>query len=133
MPFKRFILALILLLGFASVATADGGFTGLISYKPNEICDCTPIEDRVLIYQESTGLSYYCGIRCAGVATGYNTELPGNFPHTFPPGWYRLSVDFHDNGCKHTTIQRVYHSDQLQTISLEVFGDYGTPSRPGGE
>jgi hypothetical protein len=119
---KRLIpLILILLFGLTTAASANGGFYGYVQYK-GPLCGCSWTLDKVKIVQESTGNTYYCGVRCGG-DPGYSS-MSNCDPFVYPPGYYTLTIIFYDSGCKYASFpQRIYHSTTDQEVDFVVHGD----------
>jgi hypothetical protein len=87
---KQILLALLLLLGLTSWASADSGFYGYVTFH---YCSCLNPQERVVIQPTSGGTAYLNGIDCGNPPydpPGYTTQ--GGTPQTFAPGNYYLKI-----------------------------------------
>ena len=124
---RHIFLGLILAIFISSMAFADGGFYGSITYKN---CDCSwpPYYDRVRIERtDQSGGPWYYGVDCGH--HGYSTQ--GGNPETFPPGQYTIGLVFGDSSnCTLTFFQGVTHGEDWQEVNLVAYRQ-GTPA--GGD
>ena len=132
MSARNLLLGLILVIFVSTVALADGGFYGSVTYKNCE-CSWPPNYDRVRIVRiDQVGGPWFYGVDCWG--PGYSTE--GGAPETFPPGRYQLVVALDENsecrkGLGGLSVV-VTHGDDWQEVNLIVRGPEGQP-RDGDE
>ena len=125
MSARHVLLGLVLAIFISSIALANGGFYGSVTYNH---CDCTWNEDYVKIQLVTGGQIYSYGIDCWG--PGYTTD-----PDTFEPGWYRLWVDFNEieGDCTASFPITVYHGEEDQEVNLKVQGNLPKPDGEGDE
>ncbi len=118
------LIGLLAIVFTASMAFADGGFHGTVSYRD---CEChSGSWDNVRIVNDATGAEHIARIHLTYPTSGtYGTQHT-----TFPEGYYSISVVLGDGSdCDHSYVQKVYHSDDPndQTVDLVVFGPTSQP------
>ena len=127
MSYKRLILTLIILLGFAAAAIPQtwGAFYGYVRYYN---CDCQQTVHHVWIRKAGQPGDYH-NVRCSGFP-GYSTGQ-----YTYTAGWYYISVvDLDGTGCDKGNVQYVYYNGiGGMQVDLAVYGPTGNPDSPGGE
>jgi hypothetical protein len=112
---RTLMTALFLVACLTTLALADGGFYGTITFD-----DCTCYAsggsgDCVMIQSTGGGQQYTFYARCGG-NPGYTTSGT-----TFPPGYYNLWVALHTGtDCTLGFVQTVYHGTTDQEVNLRV-------------
>jgi hypothetical protein len=111
---RTLMTALFLVACLTTLALADGGFYGSITYH-----DCGySYGDLVYIQSTGGGTQYTYGIH-SGSNPWYNTAY--STPATFPPGYYNIWVVLGpDTDCNMGYVQTVYHGSSDQEVGLRV-------------
>ena len=103
---KIIIFSLAMVVCFAALAMADGGFFGNVGYGSGDGCSFT-LGDMVKVLNTDTGESYTYAISQHGPS--YDTRLSTEHA-TWPPGHYRLWVSkYQDGQCGPAVLAIVTH------------------------
>jgi hypothetical protein len=112
------ILALLLIAGLTTLALADGGFYGNITYHD---CSCyhhPTLGDMVYIQSTGGGQQYQFNVGNCSYNPSYSTGTT-----SFPTGYYNIWVVLHNGSdCNMGYVQTVYHDGSAsdQEVGLRV-------------